>query len=370
MDEMIGTVRRTLSMLLGLTAAALVVAACADLERPEGFSPSPEPSLAIGEGQVFGEDEAARAEAPDLGNDFVPSPEPGFQAPLLIAAGPSALIADGTGPASLIDEPLQQFNLSHVADDLGGNLILDELGGPISYAQSQVAIEQIDDSSGELLGVGHWGGAPRAFVLQGGGEIDWIRLVSEQDGNERERRTHIELSVGETLVDLSASQDLQAVITSDDECGQLRFFGAEGTELSLPAPDDPECTFPGSPAYGSVALSPDAQAVAYTIVTYRDDGSEAATELIVREILSKEPYLPVRRIGEDLDRITSLTFDGQRVAYIKETDGERSIIIIEEGENDILVPTGTVNDLRAVAFARLPLNDFDEVAEESAEDEG
>ncbi len=370
MVQMTKTVRRQPRAMLLLAAIVLVAVGCADLERPEGFSVSPEPSVAIGEGQVFDGAEAEESEAPATGTDFVPSPEPGFQAPLLIAAGPSALIGQGVGPAVLIDEPLQQFNLSHLADDLGGNLIMDELGGPISYIQGQAPVEELYDSSGELLGVGHWGGAPRAFILQGGDEIDWLQLVSEQDGNERERKTHIELAAGETLVDFSASRDLQAVITSDDECGDLEFYGPEGTVLSFPAPEDPECTFPGRPAYGSVALSPDAQAVAYTIVTYRDDGSEAATELIVREIVAKEPYIPVRRIGEDLDQISSLTFDGQRVAYITETDGERSIIIVEEGQKDLLVPTGTVNDVRAVQFARLPLNDFTEVPDDPADEEG
>ncbi len=354
----------------GLVAILILAAGCADLERPEGFSASPQPSVAIGDGLVVDGGEFEESAEPATGSDFVPSPEPGFQAPLLIAAGPSALIAQGSGPAVLVDEPLQPFNLSHLADDLGGNLIMDEIGGPIFYVRSQAPIEQIYDSSGELLGVGHWGGAPRAFVLQGSDEIDWIQLVSEQDGNDRERQTHIELSAGQTLVDFSSSRDLQAVIIGDDECGTLEFYGPEGTVLSLPAPDDPECTFPGRPAYGSVAFSPDAQAVAYTIVTYRDDGSEAATELVVREIVAKEPYIPIRRIGEDLDQISSLTFDGQRIAYIKETEGERSIIIVEEGQDDILIPTGTVNDLRSVQFARLPLNDFADLPEEPTDEEG
>lgn len=352
-----------------MAAAVLLAAGCADLERPEGFSVSPEPSVAIGEGQVFGDFEDDESEAPATGNDFVPSAAPGFEAPLLIAAGPSSLIAQGDSPAVLIDEPLQGFNLSHLADDLGGNLVIDEVGGPISYVQNQVPIEQLDDSSGELLGIGHWGGAPRAFVLQGSDEIDWIQLVSEQDSNERERSNHIELAAGERLVDFSASRDLQAVITSDDECGALRFYGSEGTVLSLPAPDDPECTFPGRPAYGSVALSPDAQALAYTIVTYRDDGSEAATELVVREIVQKRPYIQ-RRIGEDLDQISSLAFDGQRVAYINETDGERSILVVEDGADDILVDTGAVGDIRSVQFARLALSDITELPEEQTEDEG
>ena len=334
---------------------ALAVAGCAELERPPSYSGSSDSSLVLGEGQGVIENPEVEASASVTIDDFVPSVD-GYLPEVLIAAGPQALRTTELGlVAQEMTGPIQELSVAAMADDYVGGLVVGELSGPVVYVHGQGELETIDDAGARMLDVGYWGGSPRAFLLVGTNMIDWVQLVSEQEAASRTRQPHLQLAENENVVDFSASRDLQAISIGNEDCGGLRFYGRNGTELDLPSPDDPECTFPGRPTYGTVALSRDGGAVAYTIVSYRADGSEEATELVVRELGSATPSIPRRKIGEDLDRITSLSFENDRVVYVKETGDTSSVIMLDLDEGtEQQINTGT-DTVRSVSFARNPI---------------
>ena len=339
------------SAALAGVAAMLLAVGCTELERPEAYAPSPDSTLVIGEAQSASAEINDSSSAAEEIEDFVPSVE-GYVPQILIAADPQSMRTAGT-VASEIPGLIGELSVATMADDLVGGLVVGRVNGPVVYVQGQGEPETLDDAGAQLLDVGFWGGSPRAFLLVGDNAIDWVQLVSEQDAASRSRQPHLQLAEGERVVSFSAQADLQVIATSDDNCGTIRFYNRTGTDLELAPPVRPECTFPGRPSYGAVALSPDGAAVAFTIVEYRADGSEEATELQVWELTGGQALTP-RRIGEGLDRITSLTFDGQRIAFLKESADGSSVNVIDLNNNETLiqVPADTI---RSVSFARNPV---------------
>ncbi len=337
--------------LLGATALLLLAVGCTELERPEAYAPAPDSTLVIGEAESASAEIDESSSAAEEVEDFVPSVE-GYVPQILIAAEPQSMRTAGT-VASEIPGVIADLTVATMADDLVGGLVVGQVDGPVVYLQGQGEPETLDDAGAQLLDVGYWGGSPRAFLLVGDNVIDWVQLVSEQEAASRSRQPHLRLADGETVVSFSAQADLQVIATSDDNCGTLRFYNRTGTDLDLTLPVAPECTFPGRPSYGAVALSPDGAAVAFTIVEYRADGSEEATELQVWELTGAQALTP-RRIGEGLDRVTSLTFDGRRIAFLKESADGTSVTVIDLNNNETLiqVPAETI---RSVSFARNPV---------------
>ncbi len=337
--------------LVGAMTMMLMAVACTELERPEAFAPSPDSTLVIGEAESASAEIDESSPAAEDVEDFVPSVE-GYVPQILIAAEPQSMRTAGT-VASEIPGVIGELSVAKMADDLVGGLVVGQVNGPVVYVQGQGEPETLDDAGAELLDVGYWGGSPRAFLLVGDNVIDWVQLVAEQEAVSRSRQPHLRLADGETVESFSAQADLQVIATSDDNCGTLRFYNRTGTDLNLAPPVQPDCTFPGRPSYGAVALSPDGAAVAFTIVEYRADGSEEATELQVWELTGGQALTP-RRIGEGLDRITSLTFDGQRIAFLKESADGSSVTVIDLNNNEtpIQVPAETI---RSVSFARNPV---------------
>lgn len=339
-------------MLAGTVAVLLAVAVgCAELERPEAYAPSPDSTLVIGEAESASQDVADSSSAAEEVDDFVPSVE-GYVPQILIAAEPQSMRTAGT-VATEIPGIVAELSVATMADDLVGGLVVGQLDGPVIYLQGQNEPETLDEAGAQLLDVGFWGGSPRAFLLVGDNVIDWVQLVSEQDATSRSRQPHLRLADGETVVSFSAQADLQAIVTSDDNCGALRFYNRTGTDLNLTPPVQPDCSFPGRPSYGAVALSPDGAAVAVTIVEYRADGSEEATELQVWELTGGQA-LPPRRIGEGLDRITSLTFDGRRIAFLKESADGSTVTVIDLNNNETPIEV-EAETIRSVSFARNPV---------------
>ena len=241
-------------------------------------------------------------------------------------------------------------------DDLGGGVVAQDVSGPVIYWQVQRQPEILDEEGARLLDVGYWNGSPRAFVEVGNGRVDWIQLVSEQPGTDRERQTHLQLPEGDTIVDFSASRDLQALIVQDGQCGELRIYGQNGQVLDRVIPEASQCTFPSRPAFGAVALSPDGGAVAYTIVTYNSDGTEAGTEVEARELGAAFGYRN-RRIGESLDAVTSLSFDGDRVAYLKQSLNGPTVTLLNLTAERQEVPVDLLDtaEVFSVSFARMPV---------------
>ncbi|MDH3300527.1 MAG: WD40 repeat domain-containing protein [Acidimicrobiia bacterium] len=337
--------------LVGAAVLLLLPVGCTELERPEAYSPAPDSTLVIGEAESASAEINDTSSAAEEVEDFVPSVE-GYVPQILIAAEPQSMRTAGT-VASEIPGVIAELSVARMADDLVGGLVVGQVNGPVVYVQGQGEPEILDDVGAQLLDVGYWGGSPRAFLLVGDNVIDWVQLVSEQEAVSRSRQPHLRLAEGEKVESFSAQADLQVIATSDDNCGTLRFYNRTGTDLNLTLPVEPVCTFPGRPSYGSVALSPDGAAVAFTIVEYRADGSEEATELQVWELTGGQALTP-RRIGEGLDRITSLTFDGQRIAFLKESADGSSVTVIDLNNNEtpIQVPADSI---RSVSFARNPV---------------
>lgn len=352
---------QTLRFVAALAALAIVASGCAELEQPEGFSTSSSTSVvprseARTDSQVVvrpGEGDSTEQLAALAA---VPTPEDGYVADLIISGGDGILQADQDGQAVTVESPLDEYDVTKAFDDFGGGLVVQDGESSVVYLQTQREPEVLVDQEVTLLDVGYWDGAPRAFVKLGETQIDWIQLVSERDGQARDRQNHINLAEGETVVDFAASRDWQAVIVQDERCGEIRFYNANGDRLDLLNTEPPECTFSGRPAFGAIDISPDGGAVVYTIVTYRDDGTVEATEVVAFELLTSASILG-RKIGEDRDQVSSLTFDGERIAYKKVSQDSESVTILDIGPGGAEVPVEPLADgTQAVSFVRIPLD--------------
>lgn len=345
-----------------LTLLALTTAACGELTPPAAYSPTTSSTVPVEPDRIAASTDPAEAAPAPAVDEFVPTAEPGYVPSLLVAADVPVFAVDGLESLPLAGS-LEGLEATRVHDDLVGGVVVQEPDGSIVYRRAQGQNELLDASGTDLLDVGFWNGSPRAFVKSAPGRVDWIQLVTEQPG-EHERRTHVELDGGEEVVAFSASGDIQAVIVQDDLCGEMRFYGRDGQRLPLQGPPAPPCTFPDRPSFGAVALSPDGGAVAYTIVTYRDDGTEQVTELEARELLVDNGPFFSRRIGEDLDVVDSLTFDGERVAYVRTSNSEegelpvKSVTMLDltTGSSELVVDLLASTDVFAVAFTRVPID--------------
>lgn len=344
---------RTLGL---LTMVAALVAGCGELSQPAAYSPTTSSTVPTEPERESDDVTTAPVEPTEAAEEFVPTAEPGYVPSLLVSSDQPVFAVDGLESLPL-GGALADLEATRLFDDLVGGVVVQQLDGSIVYRQSQGQSELLDPGGNRLLDVGFWDGSPRAFVQSAPGRVDWIRLVADQPG-QFERRTHVELAEGEEIVAFSASGDLQAVVVQDDGCGEMRFYGSDGEPLALRGPPPPPCTFPGRPSFGAVALSPDGGAVAYTIVTYRDDGTEQVTDLAARELLADNGPFASRRIGEDLDIVTSLTFDGERVAYVRSSVDGSSVTLLDltPGSSELAVDLLAAQQVTSVAFTRVPLD--------------
>jgi hypothetical protein len=107
--------------------------------------------------------------------------------------------------------------------------------------------------------------------------------------------------------------------------------------------------------FGAVALSPDGDAVAYTLVSYRSDTTEAGTDLVVRELIVASDFLNLR-IGEAGDSITSLAFDGERAGYLRTSAGAQSVTLLDlVDRSELPVDLIQAGDISSLSFARMPV---------------
>ncbi len=340
-------------LVLGLAIVGVFgVASCAEIPEPEGFSIATVTSEAspadvasgIGEPAV-----AAQSNSPNT-TEFVPSAPPDYLPEVLISTE-LAVFSAGEEAARPLDGSFAGLRTARAVDDLLGGLVIQESGGgDVVWLPAESAEPEILDRAGaQLLDVGYVGGSPFAVVHVGDGLIDRIRLV---DGA---RTPMIRLEDDEQVLALSASGGLHAMVVANDRCGDLRFYSAEGDQVDLNGPGEPDCIVPRRAAYGAVGLSPDGGALVYTVVSYRDDGIEVATELVARDLDTGTDFLR-RKIGEDGDRITALSFDGERVAYLRQSDQTASVTILNlTDEQETPVDLEGIALIDSVSFARLPL---------------
>ena len=348
----------------GLALAALLIGAgCGEIPEPESFAigSSTTSTTAVAEPDDGAPQRGvvAQSESPAT-TEFVPSAPPDYLPEVLLSTN-TAIFAVGPDGVGALGGAFSGLSSDRAVDDLGSGLIVQQAGSSIGgggvgdvlwYNGEGGEPTVIDDTGARLLDVGYVGGSPTVVVLVGTDRIDRIRLVDNA------RTSMIELEDGEEVLDLSASGSLYAVVLANEQCGDLRFYSANGSEIDLNGPAEPDCIVPRRPAYGVVALSPDRGAVVYTKVRYRDDGIEVSTELIARELSTGTEYFQ-RRIGREGDQITALSFDGQRVAYLRRSDetGDDPSVSVVDLSADVETPidlTG-VPPVDSLSFARLPL---------------
>ncbi len=334
--------------------AALLAVSCGELTPPAAVLPTTSSTLATG---VEQETASQVQERPGLSagiDELVPSPGPAY-IPSLLVSGSSFVFAVDDGIASPLTGLFSGLRTVRSVDDFGGGLVSQDVSGEIIYrpAQGEAEVLSAADTGDELLDVGFWDGSPRALVQVGPRQVDWIQLITERPGAERQRQVHIELAEGEEVLGLSASGDLQAVIVQNSECGELRFYGSDGQVIPLEGPEPPPCQLGGLPSYGAVSLSHDGGAVAYTLVSYRSDTTEAGTDLIVRELIPGEEAFS-HRVGEANDSVTSLTFDGQRAAYLRESGQVQSVTLLNLVDRaELPIEIGQAGEISSVSFARI-----------------
>lgn len=365
-----GAARPRLALLL---AVALVLAACGSIPEPEGF-------VAITSSTVAdaADPAGAGAAAPQPGGPAVipgtpagpaavdPAAAAGFQ-PLLpegyvaqaIVATDQGVLAGDTAALLALPPPLATFHASRVVDDLVGGLVaqaadpVPDTRGDIVWLPAERRQPTLVDGTGStLLDTGYDEGTPWAVVVRPTGEVVRIRLADLTSS------PLLTLDHDEQLLALSAAGAVHAVAVSDANCGQIRFHGPDGALVSLPAPAPPVCEVPRRPTFGAVALSSDGRQLAYTMITYRDDGIEAATEVLVRD-LATGTDLVRRTVGQEGERITSLAYDNMRVAYLRQprAGGPPTPELMElagGGRTSVLpLPPAAVVD--SVSFARRSL---------------
>jgi hypothetical protein len=232
-------------------------------------------------------------------------------------------------------------------DDLfGGLLVQAETGEVVWYPGTGGESRVVAVEDAQFADVGYSAGTPEALTERAG-LITRTRLV------DNEPLAFTRLDSGEELIDLSSSGGVVAVATSDALCGSVRFYDSEGAGLSIDPFPAFACQQASRPTVGAVAMSPDGEALAYTIVRYREDGVEQSTELRAVELTSGAEIFSVG-VGGSGDVIDSVDFDGAMAIMLRRSSASREVLVVEAEQVTSLdvAPAGLP---RSVAFARLPL---------------
>jgi len=344
---------RSARFVIAVASAALLAASCAEIVEPEGFTLPTSTTVADADsGASSVEAPAVTSTTSPIANDFVPRADEDF-VPEVLMTTPDGIFSAGPLGVAVLEGVLADHGATRVVDDLLGGLVAQQAGGLGEIIWLEAPAEEpkvVDDEGGRLLDVGYIDGSPSALVLLEGNRIDQIRLADNV------RTPLVELDDDEEILSLSASGGLHAVVLTDERCGELRFYLADGSMVDLNGPAQPECPVPRLPAFGAVALSPDGGAVVYTTIDYREDGLEVSTDLVARDLSTGSVYY-ARRIGNEGDRITDISFDGDRVVFLRlSADGEAvSLLELARGRTETPVDLSAVGLVGTVSFPRLPL---------------
>lgn len=308
----------------------MILVGCAELGEPDlGADPVITTTTVPGDQVSVGEEATdAVVEAPQL-RDFAPPRPDGYIPSVVVSTEEGLFVWDNEADIIPLTPPAGTLAASRLVDDFFGGLVV-QVDGPLladaeddeARAASQIwwygaqggEPFVLDDVGGTLLDVGFLDstGAIHAFVSVDGMSVDAINL----DGASFERIPFIALREGQSLLDLSASNGLHAAVIGDENCGDLLFYNFLGEQVDLGGPGRPACVAARRPTYGEVALNPDRSSVVFTQLTYRADGVVASTRVIARDLRSEaEPFSLL--VGAAGERIHSLSFDGQRLAYIR-----------------------------------------------------
>ncbi|NNF56526.1 MAG: hypothetical protein HKN03_19025 [Acidimicrobiales bacterium] len=249
------------------------------------------------------------------------------------------------------DEPAvlrQESDFTHAKDDLFGGLVAQKIDGDVLWFPGTGGeLRRVGVDGAELMEIGYSLGTPEALT-QRAGQIFRTRLV------DNESLVFAALEPGEELLDISSAGGVVAVAVSDPQCGSVSFYSGEGMKLAIDPFDTLGCEQPGRPAVGGVAMSPDGEAVAYTVISYREDGVELATELKAVELTSGAEILSVP-IGNSGDVIESIAFDGITAVLLRRSSATSEVVVVDAVSSEVL-DVSAIGTPRAVSFARLPLS--------------
>jgi len=346
-------------------AAALVASACAEIGEPylgEGVSA---PSTTVAEEETA-EDASSDAEevvSANVSAVFSPPRPEGYVPAVLASLGTRLVVADGETIVDLGDR-FPGGATARVVDDYLGGLVAQLANGVVQWLPADgAAPTQITNGDGRLLDVGFIDDtlAVQVFLEVPGG-IDQIKLVDGQ------REAFTRFVEGASVVAFSASNGIQAVALGDDLCGSLAFYNTSGQRIDLGGPGEPACPVPRRPRFGAVAMSPGGDAVAYTEVSYRDDGLPASTVVTVLE-LATGAVLFESDLGAPGEQIESLSYDGRRLAFMRTGEQGREVGLIEVASQTEVVVEG-LDGVQGVSFARLPLLLADPAAADDAAADG
>lgn len=344
---------------VGALVLCLALAGCAEIGEPDIGSPPV--SAAVAE-TVPVNGTLPQGSTGTTSPQLPPSRPEGFVPSLVVATAAGVVLIPDSEPPNLltlslvapvegseVTEPPLSPGIPQLAiDDFFRGLVVQFDSGAVHWFQAEGGdAHRINVDGGRLLDVGFFNGTTEAIVAVGP-QIDRVRLV------DTERFPLLLLASNQELLDFSAGGSLYVAAIANDQCGQLLFVNAVGEEVPVLLPLLPPCETPKRPRYGSVALSGDGGAVAYTEVTYRSDGVEAETTLKVVDLAGRGVVLS-KVVGDSGDRITNLSFDGQRVAMMKESsNADVELQVVSDSET--LVPDlGDLGTPIAATWARLPV---------------
>ncbi len=325
----------------------MFLSACAEIGQPylgEGVSPT-STTLANEDPETLSEPEVVSA---DVSAVFAPPRPEGYVSPVLASLG-SKLVTIERGLITDLGDRFPGAQVERVVDDYLGGLVAQLEGETVQWLPADGAAPTlVSQSNGSLLDAGFVDDtlAVQVFLAVPGG-IDRVKLV---DG---ERETFTRFEAGRGVVAFSSSNGIQAVAIGDDACGTLAFFNTSGQRVDLGGPSDPECPVPRRPYFGAVALSPGGDVVAYTEITYREDGLPASTMLTVLELASGRTLLS-EPVGAPGEQIESLSFDGRRVVFLRTGEIGRQVGLVDVIDESESVIAG-LEGVQGVGFARLPL---------------
>lgn len=234
-------------------------------------------------------------------------------------------------------------------DDLFGGIVAQTTTGEVVwYPGTGGGPRTVEIEDDRLIEVGYTVGTPEV-ITERAGQLTRTRLV------DNESLSFTELDAGTELIDLSSAGGVVAVATGDAECGAVRFLSGEGEELAIDPFEDEVCDRSARPTIGSVGMSPDGEALAYTIVTYREDGVELSTTLRAVELTSGAEIITAE-VGGSGEVVSSVAFDGVTAVMVRRSSA-RSEVLMVDAQGTQVVPVDEIPVPRAVTFARLPLSD-------------
>lgn len=350
--------RSRLPLVVALSAA-LGAPACAEIGEPylgEGVSA---PSSTVVEEATEDETTDEEVISANVSSVFSPPRPDGFVPGLLASLGTNLVLVEEEGATDL-GVRFPGASVERVVDDYLGGLVAQLEGGIVQWLPAEgVAPTLVSSGNGSLLDAGFIDDtlAVQVFLEVAGG-IDRIKLV---DG---EREPFTRFDEGEFVVAFSSSNGIQAVAIGDDACGSLAFFNTSGQRIDLGGPSDPVCPVPRRPQFGAVAMSPGGDVVAYTEVTYREDGLPASSVLTVFELAS-ETVLFTSVVGNPGEQIESLSYDGRRVTFLRTGETGREVGLVTVADQVESLVTG-LEGVQDVGFVRLRLILADLVAPDGA----